>query len=127
MSLKRKISSLKTYISIVALLVPFLAVVLSQTANGATLTNTYIRLNRMKSGTGTTFRLVFKAASSQTAQIAIDFNGAYTGTAQWTNATPGGLVTSGAVTTSTAQCVTDGFTALPGVSSATGAGSVITT
>jgi hypothetical protein len=127
MSLKRKISSLTTYISILALLAPVLAVVLSQPANAATLTNTYIRLNRMKSGTGTTFRVVFKAASSQTAQVAVDFNGTDVGAAQWTNATPGGLVTSGAVTTSTAQCVTDGFTALPGVTSATGAGSVITT
>jgi hypothetical protein len=127
MSLKRKISSLTTYISILALLAPVLAVVLSQPANAAILTNTYIRLNRMKSGTGTTFRVVFKAASSQTAQVAVDFNGTDVGAAQWTNATPGGLVTTGAVTTSTAQCVTDGFTALPGVTSATGAGSVITT
>lgn len=95
--------------------------------NAASLTTTYIRLNRMKSGTATTFRLVFKAASSQTAQVAVNFNGTDTGTSQWTNATPGGLVTSGAVTTSTAQCVTDGFTALPGVSSATGSGSTITT
>src|SRR5665213_107048 len=127
MSIKRKVNSLSTYISIVALLVPVFAVLLNQTAGATTLTNTYIRLNRIKSGTGTSFRLVFKAASSQTAQIAIDFNGADTGTAQWTNATPGGLVTSGAVTTSTAQCVTDGFTALPGVTGAIGSGSSITT
>ena len=127
MSLKRKISSLTTYISIVAMLAPVFAVILSPPVGAATLTNTYIRLNRMKTGTGTTFRLVFKAASSQTAQIAVDFNGTDTGTAQWTNATPGGLVTSGAVTTSTAQCVTDGFTALPGVTGATGSSSTITT
>lgn len=109
------------------LLLPSLAVLLPSKGSAATLTNTYVRLNRMKSGTGTPFRLVFKAVSSQTAQVAIDFNGTDSGTSQWTNATPGGLVTSGAVTTSTAQCVTDGFTALPGVSSATGSGSVITT
>ncbi len=127
MSTKRKISSLAAYVSIFVLLVPAFAIVLSQTANASTLTNTYIRLNRMKSGTGTTFRLVFKAASSQTAQVAVDFNGTDTGTAQWTNATPGGLVTTGAVTTSTAQCTADSLTALPGVSSATGAGSTITT
>ncbi len=96
-------------------------------AHAATLTTTYIRLNRMKTATGTTFRVVFKAASSQTAQVAVDFNGTDTGAAQWINATPGGLVTTGAVTTSTTQCVTDGFTALPGVTSATGAGSTITT
>ncbi len=104
----------------------FLVVMASQ-AHAASLTTTYIRLNRMKTATATTFRVVFKAASSQTAQVAVDFNGTDIGSAQWTNATPGGLVTTGAVTTSTAQCVTDGFTALPGVSSATGAGSTITT
>ena len=98
-----------------------------QSAHAAPLTTSYVRLSRMKTSTSSPFRLVFKAASSQTAQIAVDFNGADTGTSQWTNATPGGLVTTGAVTTSTAQCVTDGFTALPGVTSATGAGSVITT
>ncbi len=126
--IKSKLSPL-VYYSIIAILVlqSFIIILASQRAQAATLTTTYIRLNRMKAATATTFRLVFKAASSQTAQVAVDFNGTDTGTAQWTNATPGGLVTSGAVTTSTAQCVTDGFTALPGVSSATGSGSTITT
>lgn len=126
--IKNRLSPL-VYYSIIAVLVmqTFVIVLATQHADAATLTTTYIRLNRMKAATGTTFRVVFKAASSQTAQLAIDFNGTDTGTAQWTNATPGGVVTTGAVTTSTAQCVTDGYTALPGVTAATGAGSTITT
>jgi hypothetical protein len=127
MLITKKIKKLSIFLALTLLVLPALLAVGLPHAKGATLTTTYIRLNRMKSGTGTSFRLVFKAASSQTAQVAVDFNGADVGAAQWTNATPGGLVTSGAVTTSTAQCVTDGFTALPGVTSATGAGSVITT
>src|SRR5476651_2387540 len=83
-------------------------------ANAAQLNSTYIRLNRMKSGTGTTFRLQFKAVSTQTAQVVIDFNGTDSGTSQWTNATPGGLVNT-TQTVTTAACVTDtGDTALPG-------------
>lgn len=127
-NLKGKFQKLTSFTSISVLVSQMLFVIIgTQIASAAPLTNTYIRLDRMKTGTATTFRVVFRAASSQTAQLAVDFNGTDTGTAQWTNATPGGLVTSGAVTTSTAQCVTDGFTALPGVSSATGAGSTITT
>jgi hypothetical protein len=116
-----------TAISIIMLQVVFFIAVSANNAQALALTNTYIRLSRIKSGTSTTFRLVFKAASSGTNQIAIDFNGIDTGTSQWTNATPGGVVTSGAQSVSTTQCVTDGFNALPGVSGANGSGSTITT
>jgi hypothetical protein len=126
--LKGKLSPLASY-AIIAVLTfqTFLILIAGQSASAASLTSTYIRLSRMKSGSASPFRVVFKAASSQTAQVAVDFNGTDLAAAQWTNATPGGLVTSGAITTSTAQCVTDGFTALPGVTSATGSSSVITT
>jgi hypothetical protein len=127
-SIKRKISPLVSYLVILVLaLQTFFILVAGQSASATQLTTTYIRLSRMKSGTLSSFRLVFKAASSQTAQVAIDLNGSDVGAAQWTNVTPGGLVTVGAIVTSTAQCVTDGFTALPGVTAATGAASVITT
>ena len=109
------------------LIVPSLLILVPNRSNAASLTNTYIRLSRMKAATNSTFRLVFKAASSQTAQVAVDFNGTDVGVAQWTNATPGGLVTTGAITTSTAQCAAEGFTALPGVTGATGSGSTVTT
>ena len=124
---KRKTKILSTFLAAIMLVLPVFVLVVAPKAKATTLTSTYIRLNRMKSGTGTTFRVVFTAKTTQTAQVAVDFNGTDAGAAQWTNATPGGLVTSGAVTTSTAQCVTDGFTALPGVSSANGSGSTITT
>lgn len=126
--LKSKISPFITY-SLIAVLslqsVVFIAA--SENASAAALTTTYIRLNRMRTATATTFRVVFKASSTQTAQVAVDFVGSDLTTARWTDASKGGIVTTGAVTTSTAQCVTDGLTALPGVSSATGAGSTITT
>lgn len=108
------------------LVLPSLLFLLPAKSDAAVLTNTYIRLNRIKSGTATSFRLVFKAASSQTSQVAIDFNGTDSGTSQWTNATPGGLVNT-TQTTSTTQCVAEGFTALPGVTGASGSGSTITT
>jgi hypothetical protein len=96
-------------------------------SSAASLTNTYVKLNRMKSGTATSFRLQFKAVSSQTANVTIDFNGTDVGAAQWTNATPGGLVNA-TQTVTTAACATDtGDTALPGGSlTAAGSGSVIT-
>lgn len=109
------------------LVLPSLLVLLPSSSQAAALTNTYVRLNRIKSGAGTSFRLVFTAASSQTANVTIDFNGTDTGTAQWTNATPGGLVNA-TQTVSTAQCVAEGFTALPtsGTLTAAGSGAVVT-
>jgi hypothetical protein len=107
------------------LVLPSLLFLLPAKSSAATLTNTYVRLNRLKAATTTSFRLVFKAASSQTANVAIDFNGTDVGTAQWTNATPGGVV-NGTQTVATAQCVTDGFTALPGSITASGTGAVVT-
>ena len=107
------------------LLAPSLLVLVPGRSNAATLTTTYVRLNRVKAATATSFRLVFKAASSQTANVTIDFNGTDTGTSQWTNATPGGVVNA-TQTVSTSQCVTDGFTALPGSITAAGSGAVVT-
>lgn len=95
-------------------------------ASASSLTNTYVRLSRIKSGSISNIRLQFKAVSNQTANVTIDLNGTDTGTAQWTNAVPGGLV-SASQTPTTASCVTDtGDTALPGTLTAAGSGSVIT-
>jgi hypothetical protein len=103
-----------------------LVVVASHQSSAAVLTTTYVRLNRMKAAQTTSFRVVFKAASSQTANLTIDFNGTDTGTARWTDATPGGVV-NGTQTVATAQCATDtGFTALPGSLTAAGSGSTVT-
>ena len=109
------------------LLLPTLLVVVAvHKSSAATLTTSYIRLNRMKSAQTTNFRVVFKAATSQTANVAIDFNGTDTGTARWTDAANSGVVNL-TQTVTTAQCVTDtGFTALPGTLSAAGSGSTVT-
>jgi hypothetical protein len=110
------------------LVVPSLLVLLPGRGSAATLTNTYIRLNRLKIGpVATSFRLVFKAASIQTADVSIDFNGTDTGTARWTDVANGPGVVNATQSVATAQCVTDGFTALPGGSlAAAGSGSVVT-
>jgi hypothetical protein len=103
--------------------VPAFLVLVPTTANGATLTTTYLRLNRMKAGQTTSVRLVFKAASNQTANVAIDFNGA-DGASGWTNQSG---VVNATQTVATAQCVTDtGFVALPGSITASGSGSTVT-
>jgi hypothetical protein len=124
-SAKTKKTALLT--GVFLLVLPSLLVFMAGRSSASTLTDTYVRLNRIKSGTATSFRVVFKAASTQTANLTIDFNGTDSGTAQWTNATPGGLVNT-SQTVSTAQCVTDGFTVLPtsGTLSAAGSGAVVT-
>jgi hypothetical protein len=104
------------------LVLPSLFVVLSSQASGATLTTSYIRLNRLKAGQTTSFRLVFKAASTQTANVAINFNGAdattWTGSSGAVNATQ---------TVTTATCASEtGFSALPGAITAAGASSTVT-
>jgi hypothetical protein len=102
--------------------VPLLAFVVIPQARGATLTTSYIRLNRLKAGQTTSFRLQFKAASAQTANVAIDFNGADSTT--WTGSS--GLVNA-TQTVTTATCASEtGDTALPGSITASGSGSTIT-
>lgn len=95
-------------------------------AQAGTLTSTYLRLNRMKSGTGTSMRLVFTTVASGATSVTINMNGTDTGTAQWTNATPGGLVNA-TQSVSSASCAADtGATALPGSITAAGSGGTIT-
>jgi hypothetical protein len=97
----------------------------TSSANASSLSNTYLRLNRMESGTATSFRLVFKTASAGATTVAINFNGIDTGTSQWTNATPGGLVNT-TQTADSSSCAADtGATALPGTLSASGSSATI--
>lgn len=80
--------------------------------NAGPLTNTYLRLNRMKTATATTFRLVFttSAAVATEDNIVIDFNTA------WNSAS--GLVGT-TQSASSASCAAEtGATALPGTLSA---------
>lgn len=91
-------------------------------ATAAPLTQTYIRLTRMKAGQQSSVRLVFKTASAGATTASINFNGADTTT--WTGSS--GLVNA-AQTISSATCAAEtGATALPGGSlAASGSGSTI--
>lgn len=91
-------------------------------ASAATLTNTYVRLNRMAAGQTTSVRLVFKTVGAGATSVAVDFNGAdattWTGSSGSVNATQS--VSSG-------SCAADtGATALPGSLTASGSGSTVT-
>lgn len=95
---------------------------LLQSASAATLTNTYIRLNRMAAGSTTSFRLVFKTVGAGATSVAINFNGADSTT--WTGSSG---VVNATQTVSSASCAADtGATALPGSITAAGSGSTIT-
>jgi hypothetical protein len=94
----------------------------SQQADAASLTTTYIRLNRLKAAQTTSFRLQFRTVGAGATTVAINFNGADSTT--WTGS-------SGAVnatqTAASATCATEtGDTALPGTLAASGTGSTIT-
>ncbi len=121
--LKRKFTSTVAYVAVVALLAPaLLAVIAAQNANAATLTTSYVRLNRLQAGSTTSFRLQFRTVGAGATSVAINFNGADSTT--WTGS-------SGAVnatqSTNTATCASEtGDTALPGTLSASGSGSTLT-
>ena len=94
-----------------------------QPASAATLTNSYIRLNRMAQGVGTSFRLVFKTVASGATSVTINMNGADSTT--WTTTGSGAVNATQSV--SSASCAADtGATALPGSITAAGSGSTIT-
>lgn len=118
----RKHKPLSLLLALSLLMLPLAAIVLSRSVSGATLTDTYIRLNRLKAGQTTSFRLVFTTVGSGATSVAIDFNGADSST--WTGS-------SGAVnatqTVSSASCASEtGATALPGSITASGSGSTVT-
>lgn len=94
----------------------------ASSVQAAALTNTYLRLDRMRATQTTSFRVVFRTVGAGATSVAINMNGADTTT--WTG-------TSGAVnatqSTATAACASEtGFTALPGSLSASGSGSTVT-
>lgn len=88
-------------------------------ADAGALTNTYVRLNRMKAQTATSFRVVFTtSATVQTEDsVTIDFRAA------WTATTPAGVVNT-VQSISSASCAAEtGATALPSATTLTAAGS----
>jgi hypothetical protein len=85
-------------------------------ASAGSLSNTYVRLNRMTAATDSSLRIVFTTSSGSTTEdnIKIDFGAA------WGSAT--GSVLNGAQTVTSGSCASEtGATALPGTLSATGA------
>jgi hypothetical protein len=89
------------------------------TAGAAGLTNTYVRLDRMKAATGSSVRVVFttSAATATEDNIKLDFN--YGGTTTWLGAS--GTTVNTTTTITTAACATEtGATAVPGTLVATG-------
>jgi hypothetical protein len=97
---------------------------LASQASAATLTNTYIRTNRMGAGGTSTWRLVFKTVGAGATSVVVDFNGNDTTT--WSGSS--GNVLTGANTTSVASCPGEtGASALPGSLTATGSSSRLMT
>lgn len=91
-----------------------------QQVSAASLSNTYIRTNRMTAGATSSWRLVFKTASAGATSVVVDFNGADTTT--WSGSS--GSVFTGANTTSVSTCPSEATaTALPGTLVATGSAS----
>ena len=88
--------------------------------SAASLSNTYLRLNRMAAGQDSTMRLVFKTASAGATTLSINMNGADTTT--WTGST--GTVSTTQAVTGVAGCDASA-TALPGTLAASGSGSTI--
>jgi hypothetical protein len=87
-------------------------------AHAASLTNTYLRLNRLSSAQTTTGRLVFKTATAGAPGLVLDMDGA--DSTKWS--TSSGLIHAGTIVTAIATCATEtGPTGLPGTLTVTGA------
>lgn len=117
------------YILIAALLifVSILPIMIGR-ANAATLSNTYLRLNRMTPSTATSFRLVFTNITAGTNSVQVDFNGTDAGVARWGDASKAGAVAaSGSQVASIATCPGEtGATGIPGTLTPSVTGVVLT-
>lgn len=119
-----------SFVTILALLMQTLSSMLLVSASASSpLSSTYVRLNRMKAGTATSFRLKFttSAATATEDTLVVDFNGDDTTTSRWTDNANGPGVVNATQTTDVSSCATEtGATGLPGSLSASGSGSAIT-
>ncbi len=106
-------------LAVVLILVNLL--VLAPPASAATLTNSYLRLNRMGTGTDSTMRVVFKTVGAGATSVVISMNGADTTT--WTGQS--GTVSTTQAVTGVSGCDASA-TALPGSITAAGSGNTIT-
>ncbi len=85
--MKTKLRSAKHFLAAAVVALPALLVVIVPQVNGATLTTTYVRMNRMKAAESTSFRVVFQAATSQTQDVTVDFQSAWTSASGVVNGT----------------------------------------
>jgi hypothetical protein len=121
MTLKRLLDSTACYLVVMLLSLATFFVALSHGADAASLGTTYIRLNRLKAGQTTSFRLQFRTVGSGATSVAINFNGADSTT--WTGSSG---VVNASQTADSSTCAADtGDTALPGSLSASGTGSTL--
>lgn len=119
----QKLSSNIGVFAAIAVLFCALGVGLIQPIHAATLTNTYLRLNRMSAGQATSMRLVFRTVGAGATSVTINMNGPDSTT--WT--TTGSGAVNATQTVSSGSCAADtGATALPGSITAAGSGSTIT-
>ncbi len=118
-----KITNLTIYVSVLILILPVLLFTVAvRRATAATLTTTYLRLNRLSAGQTTSFRLQFRTVGAGATTVVVDFNGADATT--WTGSSG---VVNATQSTATATCASEtGDTALPGTLSASGSGAVLT-
>jgi hypothetical protein len=124
MTLKRLLDSTAYYLAALVLsFAALFAVFAAQQADAASLGTTYIRLNRLKAGQTTSFRLQFRTVASGATSVVINFNG--TDSTTWTGSS-GAVNTTQTADSSTCSADTGGDTALPGSLSASGSGSTLT-
>jgi hypothetical protein len=117
----KKIKIFPTLLALTLLVLPAFLLLSLPKANGATLTNTYLRPYRMKAGQTAKMRLVFRTTTNAGATgVTIDMNGADATT--WSSAS--GSVHAGAMTSDASTCATEiggGVLGLPGSLTITGA------
>lgn len=119
----RIVRSVPHFMAAGLLILPAVAIVVTtQKVEAAPLTQSSIRLNRIKASQTTSVRIQFRTASAGATSVAINFNG--TDTTTWTGS--GGSINA-TQSTATATCASEtGSTALPGSLTASGSGSTIT-
>src|SRR3954466_14168706 len=121
MTFRRTFDRSADYLAAILLILPVLMMILSfSRVDAANLTTTYIRLNRLKAGQTTSFRLQFRTVASGATSVVINFNG--TDSTTWTGSS-GAVNTTQTADSSTCSADTGGDTALPGSLSASGSGS----
>ncbi len=95
--------------------------IFASTTSAATLTTSFIRLNRLKAAQTTSVRVVFRTVGAGATTVAVNFNGADSTT--WTGSS--GVVNGTQTAAGTAGCDASA-TALPGTLSASGSSGTVT-